>query len=44
MVEESINSEAPDLARAAARYHEFAGGNEMADSAAVARLYERDPS
>ncbi|MBN9587613.1 MAG: 2-hydroxy-3-oxopropionate reductase [Alphaproteobacteria bacterium 64-11] len=30
----------PLVARAAARYHDFAGTNEMADSAAVARLYE----
>lgn len=33
--------ELPLVARAAARYHDFAAGNEMADSAAVARLYER---
>jgi 3-hydroxyisobutyrate dehydrogenase len=30
----------PLIARAAGRYHDFAAGNEMADSAAVARLYE----
>ena len=33
--------ELPLVARAAARYHDFAAGNEMVDSAAVARLYER---
>ncbi len=33
--------ELPLVARAAARYHDFAVGNEMVDSAAVARLYER---
>jgi hypothetical protein len=32
------------VARAAARYHEFAADNEMQDSAAVARLYERTRS
>jgi len=31
-------------ARAAGRYHDFAADNEMADSAAVARLYERTRS
>jgi 3-hydroxyisobutyrate dehydrogenase len=31
----------PLVARAADRYHDFAAGNEMMDSAAVARLYER---
>ena len=41
---QELGLELPLVARAAARYHEFAGGNEMADSAAVARLYERDPS
>ena len=34
----------PLVARAAARYHEFAADNEMQDSAAVARLYERTRS
>jgi 3-hydroxyisobutyrate dehydrogenase len=34
----------PLVARAAARYHDFAAGNEMTDSAAVARLYERAKS
>ena len=33
--------ELPLVARAAARYHDFAAGNEMVDGAAVARLYER---
>jgi 3-hydroxyisobutyrate dehydrogenase len=36
--------ELPLVARAAARYHDFAAGNEMVDSAAVARLYERAKS
>ena len=36
--------ELPLVARAAARYHDFAVGNEMVDSAAVARLYERAKS
>jgi 3-hydroxyisobutyrate dehydrogenase len=34
----------PLVARAAARYHDFAHHNEMTDSAAVARLYERAKS
>jgi 3-hydroxyisobutyrate dehydrogenase len=34
----------PLVARAAARYHDFAAGNEMVDGAAVARLYERAKS
>jgi 3-hydroxyisobutyrate dehydrogenase len=34
----------PLVARAAARYHDFAHQNEMTDSAAVARLYERAKS
>jgi len=33
--------ELPLVARAAARYHDFAAGNEMVDGAAVARLYEK---
>lgn len=33
--------ELPLLARAVERYHAFAGPNEMADGAAVARLYEK---
>lgn len=36
--------ELPLVARAAARYHDFAAGNDMADSAAVARLYEKAKS
>ena len=36
--------ELPLVARADARYHDFAAGNEMVDSAAVARLYERAKS
>jgi 3-hydroxyisobutyrate dehydrogenase len=36
--------ELPLVARAAARYHDFAMGNEMVDGAAVARLYERAKS
>jgi 3-hydroxyisobutyrate dehydrogenase len=36
--------ELPLVARAAARYHDFAVGNEMVDGAAVARLYERAKS
>jgi len=34
----------PLVARAAARYHDFAHDNEMVDGAAVARLYERAKS
>ena len=34
----------PLVARAAARYHDFAAGHEMADSAAVASLYQGDKS
>ena len=41
---QQLGLDLPLVARAAARYHEFAGGNEMADSAAVARLYERTRS
>jgi 3-hydroxyisobutyrate dehydrogenase len=36
--------ELPLVARAANRYHDFAAGNEMVDSAAVARLYEKAKS
>jgi 3-hydroxyisobutyrate dehydrogenase len=36
--------ELPLVARAALRYHDFAAGNEMVDSAAVARLYEKAKS
>jgi len=38
---QELGLDLPLVARAAARYHEFADGNEMVDSAAVARLYER---
>jgi 3-hydroxyisobutyrate dehydrogenase len=41
---QQLGLDLPLVARAASRYHEFAGGNEMADSAAVARLYERTRS
>jgi len=38
---QELGLDLPLVARAAVRYHEFADGNEMVDSAAVARLYER---
>ena len=38
---QELGLDLPLVARAADRYHEFADGNEMVDSAAVARLYER---
>ena len=38
---QELKLDLPLVARAAARYHEFAADNEMQDSAAVARLYER---
>jgi 3-hydroxyisobutyrate dehydrogenase len=41
---QGLGLDLPLVARAAARYHEFAQGNDMADSAAVARLYERKRS
>jgi 3-hydroxyisobutyrate dehydrogenase len=39
-----LDLDLPLVARAAARYHDFAAGNEMVDGAAVARLYERAKS
>lgn len=36
-----LGLELPLVARAAARYHDFADGNDLADSAAIARLYEQ---
>jgi 3-hydroxyisobutyrate dehydrogenase len=41
---QDLGLDLPLVARAASRYHEFASGNEMADSAAVARLYTRTSS
>ena len=41
---QELGLDLPLVARAAVRYHEFADGNEMVDSAAVARLYERTRS
>ena len=41
---QELKLDLPLVARAAARYHEFAADNEMQDSAAVARLYERTRS
>ncbi len=38
---QDLGLELPLVARAAARYHDFAAGNAMVDGAAVARLYER---
>jgi 3-hydroxyisobutyrate dehydrogenase len=41
---QELGLDLPLVARAVARYHEFAEGHEMSDSAAVARLYERKQS
>jgi 3-hydroxyisobutyrate dehydrogenase len=41
---QELGLDLPLVARAAARYHDFAAGNEMVDGAAVARLYERAKS
>ena len=41
---QELKLDLPLVERAAARYHEFAAGNDMQDSAAVARLYERTRS
>jgi 3-hydroxyisobutyrate dehydrogenase len=41
---QELKLDLPRVARAAARYHEFAADNDMQDSAAVARLYERTRS
>ena len=41
---QELKLDLPLVARAAARYHEFAADNDMQDSAAVARLYERTRS
>jgi len=41
---QALKLDLPLVERAAARYHDFAAGNEMQDSAAVARLYERAKS